>query len=87
MPQLVLDKFQIGMIDEEQLSKLNYPEGSCIDCQNILFIPGGAIAKRQGFDKMHNSAVANNSIKKIYQWTTLAGAEVTMCFNSLSAYS
>jgi len=69
--ELSLDKFTEGMIDEDQLSRIAYPEGSCVECENILFMPTGAIKKRNGYIAMNTSAFASgNTLIKIASFTT-----------------
>ena len=82
--QLVLDKFSIGMIDEGQLSTVEFPQGSAISAVNVVFMPTGGVRKRKGLEVLNDTPLKNAPISKIWQWANTSNSEYTFVFTSLS---
>lgn len=86
---LILQNFKTGMIDEDILSQMDYPEGAASDALNVMFTPVGALTKRKGISKLHSTAISGgDGISKIYQWETKTGYEYTFvctCSGTASA--
>jgi len=82
--KLVLNRFQTGLIDENELTKLEYPDGASIDCQNVVWMPSGAMTKRKGFEKLNSTARGNAAITHIQQLRDRAGSDYTVAFSCAS---
>ncbi len=82
--EFTLTRFGVGLIDEDQISKLEYPEGACIDCQDVVWVPSGAMTKRRGLSKMHGTAWRNAAITKIAHWENSSGASYALVFSCIS---
>lgn len=80
-PKYVMQQFQVGLIDEKQLSKVAYPEGACIDCQDVVWMPSGAMTKRRGYEKLHPTPVAAAPITHIQQMTDNQGSDYSIVFS------
>lgn len=82
--ELALTKFGVGLVDMDQISKLEYPEGACVDCQDVMWTPSGAITKRKGLHKMHSVAWADTAITRIAQWESSTILSHTLAFSCYS---
>ena len=80
--QLAIDKFTDGMIDENQLSRLSYPSGACVECEDVVFMPTGAIRKRKGYSKLNTTVWASgNYLTKVSSFNTTAGTNYALAFS------
>ncbi len=82
-----LAKFGVGLMDEDQISKMEFPEGACIDCQNVIWVPSGAMTKRQGLSKLHSTAWKSAAITNLVPWESSTGASYTLAFSCASGAS
>lgn len=80
-----LSKFNVGLVDEDQVSKLEFPEGACDDCQDVVWTPAGAMTKRKGLSRMHSTAWKSSAITKVSQWESSTGAAYTFGFSSYAS--
>lgn len=84
--QLKLEKFSEGMIDEDQLSRVHYPEGACVDAQNVMFMPTGTMKRRPGYVAMHTTSAGSGSpITRSSTWTTTGGVDYALVFTCQNA--
>ena len=80
--QLAIEKFTEGMIDEDQLSRISYPEGACVECENVIFMPTGALKKRKGYSKLNSTVWASGGyLTKIHSIDTTAGINYALAFS------
>jgi hypothetical protein len=77
---LIVDQFNIGLVDEEVLSKYQYSPQACVDCQDVELFPRGTISRRKGFDRLHLSTWHNTPITKIFQWQSTVGVDFAIAF-------
>jgi hypothetical protein len=77
---LIIDKFNIGLVDEEVLSKYQYSPQACVDCQDVELFPRGTLSRRKGFDKLNSAPWYNAPINKIFQWQTIDGVSLFLAF-------
>ncbi len=82
--KLILQNFKVGMVDEEVLARMDYPDGSSSDALNVAYSPAGALAKRKGVEKLHTSAWKASAVSSIYQWTTTGGSDYTFVCSPVS---
>lgn len=82
--KLILQNFKVGMVNEEVLGRMDYPDGSSSDALNISYTPAGALTKRKGVEKLHTSAWKDSAISSIYQWSTIGGSDYTFVCSPVS---
>lgn len=83
--QLILTNFTLGMYDVDQLSRTQYPSGACVDCDNVIFTPAGALTKRPGYEQLSSTRVNSAAITKIFQWTDVDNGQHSFAFTCASA--
>jgi len=81
----VIEKFQVGLIDENELSKLSHPPGASIDCQNVIWMPSGALTKRKGLRKLNAvGPLVDSAIVHMQQMKDKNGSDYVVAFSCAS---
>jgi hypothetical protein len=80
--QLRVDNFTKGMIEESQLSTMEFPPGACVECENVYFNPAGSLSKRPGYEALNSTIWSTGGpITRLTSFTTTGGINYALTFS------
>lgn len=85
--EYVLDKFYVGLVDENQFAKLAIEGNACTQVKNFVWIPTGGMRQRAGYYKLNQNSFHNHRIKAVKQVSDPYNVLHSLVFSSLPSAS